>query len=184
MVCTQDASLAARMRKLKGQGVDPKCHYFFDEVGYNYRMTNLAAAIGVAQLERFDELYQKREQVRRWYDALFDEVGLNIKCQVIPQEAHPVTWMYGIVLDHEQGVTRDEMRTHLADRGIETRPFFHSLSRLPIYQNARTDLHCLKSWSISQYGIMLPTHTQLSRSDVERIVSEVRCCFDTAIPIS
>jgi len=184
MVCTRDARLAQRVRKLKGQGVAPEHHYFFDEVGYNYRMTNLAAAIGVAQLERFAELYQKREKVRRWYDANFGESTVHIKRQLIPEDASPVAWMYGVVLDDELGVTRDEMRQHLADRRIETRPFFYPLSRLPIYDACRTDDKCPHSWHVSRRGIMLPTHTQLSRSDVARIVAEVRCCCDAGVTLS
>jgi perosamine synthetase len=173
MVCTGDDRLAARVRKLKGQGADPARHYWFDEVGYNYRMTNLACAVGLAQLERFEELRDRRERVRRWYLEALSEEDLPLIVQQTQPQAEAVLWMQGVVLEDAAPAEREELRRGLAAAGIETRPFFPSLSSLPIYDDCPTDAGCPVSRHLGERGIMLPTHTQLERDDVRRIVAAV-----------
>jgi perosamine synthetase len=173
MVCTADDRLAARVRKLKGQGADPARHYWFDEVGYNYRMTNTACAVGLAQLERFEELRDRRECVRQWYQEALDEEGLSVIVQQAPPQAEAVLWMQGLVLEEAAPADSEELRQGLAEAGIETRPFFPSLSSLPIYDGCRNDRGCPVSRWLGECGAMLPTHTRLSEEDVRRIVVAV-----------
>ena len=181
MVCTDDDRLAARVRKLRGQGVNPDRPYWFDEVGYNYRMTNLACAIGLAQLERFQELRARRARVRACYDDLLSRSDLPIARQQTPAQAEAVDWICGVVLDEELAVSRDEVAERMARAGIETRPFFHPLSSLPIYRGCRTDGGCPHSRRLGNRGLMLPTHTQLAREDADRVVEALRIALE--IPV-
>jgi perosamine synthetase len=171
MVCTNSSDLAARVRKLRGQGADPRRHYWFDEIGYNYRLTNLACAIGLAQLERFEELRKARETVRSWYDSALRAADLDLIVQHAAPAARPVLWMYGVLLGDAFPMDRDALRRRLSEAGIETRPFFHSLSSLPIYKGCRSDRGCPNARRLGQRGIMLPTHTRISHDDVQRVVS-------------
>lgn len=171
MVCTDDPKLAKRIRTLRGQGVDPSRDYWFDEVGYNYRMTNLACAIGLAQLERFDQLRAKREQVRAAYEDRIKRSALPVRLQGTTPYARPVTWMLGAVF--EENVPRDSIRRVLAAAGIETRPFFPPMHTLPMYSDARTDDSCPVSTTLGRQGVMLPTHTKLLDADIKLIVESI-----------
>ena len=171
MVCTGDDRLASRIRKLKGQAADADRHYWFDEVGYNYRMTNLACAIGLAQLARVEEISTKRALVKSWYDEGLSELKALVKVQHCPPQADPAWWIVGAVLDEAARADRDTLCERLEEEGIETRPFFPALSSLPLYQGCRTDGGCPVARGLGERGVMLPTHTKLSRDDVQRVVS-------------
>ena len=95
MVTTSDPDLESRLRQLRGQGQDPKRRYWFPIVGFNYRMTNIAAAIGLAQLEGVDRHLAKRREVRTWYDERLDGVeGLRLPVRM--PSAAPVDWLYTV----------------------------------------------------------------------------------------
>ncbi len=170
MVCTSDPAIAERVRTLRGQAALVDRPYWFDEVGYNYRLTNLACAIGLAQVERFEELKAKRIRVRGWYERAIRDAELPLALQDAPVGADVVPWMVGVVLSADSPVGRDELMRRLASEGIETRPFFHPLHALPMYRRAKTDGGCPMSAQVGARGLMLPTHTKLSESDVRQIV--------------
>ena len=184
MVCTNREALAVRVRKLRGQGVDPNRHYWFDEIGFNYRMTNLACAIGLGQVERFEELHRARETVRTWYDELLDTGDLPLIRQGHPAESSPVLWIYGVVLEPGVEPGRDELRRRLSDAGIETRPFFHALNTLPMYRHCRNDGACRISQTLGERGIMLPTHSRLAREDVEYVVGALGAALGQPLGVS
>ena len=183
MVCTNCTDIAERVRKLRGQGVDPSRHYWFDEIGFNYRMTNLACAIGLGQLERFEELHRARETVRTWYDGLLDTGGLPLIRQGHLAESSPVLWIYGVVVESGVEPGRDELRRRLSDAGIETRPFFHAVNTLPMYRHCRDDGGCPISQSLGQRGIMLPTHSRLACEDVEYVVGALGAALGQALGV-
>ncbi len=170
MVCTNDGALAARMRSLRGQGVDPNHAYWFTETGYNYRLTNLACALGLAQLERFEALRHKREAVRAWYERMIQDADAPLEIQRATPQTQAVLWMFGVLLARDAPVSRDEARRRLADSGIETRPFFHPIHTLPMFADARTDQGCPVCADLAGRGLMLPTHTGLTPQDVQRVV--------------
>ena len=173
MVCTDDETLARRVRKLRGQGVDPRNAYWFDEIGYNYRMTNLSCAIGLGQLERFDQLRARREEVRGWYERSIEKSGAPLVCQRATPSSRSVHWMFGAVLKRDVPIERDALRTALARSGVETRPFFHPIHSLPPYAKARNDEGCRVSTKLGERGIMLPTHTKLTQADVAKVIESV-----------
>jgi perosamine synthetase len=167
-VTTDDDELAARLRLLRGQGMDPKRRYWFPVVGFNYRMTNVAAAIGCAQLEQLPEFLARRQEISARYDTLLGGFpGLEIPW------THPratrVNWLYTVLLgDHLSADDRDRVMALMAEDGIETRPVFHPMHTLPPY--AQEDTFPV-STMLGRRGVSLPTHVNLSDDDLQ-VVAE------------
>ncbi len=169
MVVTDDAELAARLRLLRGQAVSPDRCYWHNEVGFNYRMTNVAAAIGCAQMEKIDDHLARRQQVASWYfSALDGHRDLFLLPDSAPN-AHHCYWMFSVVMRSAISASRDDLISQLAECGIETRPIFYPVHWMPPYQEA------VGTYPVAEYhsrrGISLPTHGRLTEEDV-RYVSE------------
>jgi perosamine synthetase len=172
ITCDNDA-LVDRMRQLRGQGMDPKRRYWFPIVGYNYRMTNVAAAIGCAQLERVNELIAGRIRIAAEYDARLApkaaELGMQLPARA--RWAKHVHWLYCIRVPKSK---RDPLMAHLAEQKIETRPFFPPMHVLPMYRGAK---HGAGPFPVAEElaatGINLPTWHAMKSADVERVSSEV-----------
>jgi perosamine synthetase len=167
MVTTNDDALAAKLRLFRGQGMDPNRRYWFPVIGYNYRMTNIAAAIGVAQMETIDKALASRVELARWYN----EALANFEDQlVLPKQlpwAKHVFWMYTIYLRKGDESNREKVRQHLDEMGIETRPVFYPMHILPPY--AEDSAYPVADlWA--PRGINLPAHQDLTQNDVQRIV--------------
>ena len=113
----------------------PERRYWHDEVGFNYRMTNLQAAVGLAQMERIDEFVARKRTIAERYTARLSAVrGL-----MLPVERPGYTnvyWMVSVVIGEDYALSRDDLILALRDRGIDSRPFFHSLDTLPPYAAA------------------------------------------------
>ncbi len=165
MIVTDDAALAARMRQIKGQGMDPQRRYWFPMIGYNYRMTNIEAAIGLAQLEQVDWHIERRRENARWYREFLRDCRALILMPELPWAAS-VFWLFSVVLKTETGISRDDVMTRLCDHGIETRPFFYPLHTLPVYaEQAQYPV----AEMLAAHGINLPSSAKLARADVEYI---------------
>lgn len=174
MVITNNMELADKMRLLKGQGMDPNRRYWFNITGYNYRMTNIEAAIGLAQLENIEELIQSRQQVAAWYmEELKDEFeqGL-ISFQVTTPKAKTVWWMFSILLEQDCRVKRDHLMELLHVDGIETRPLFYPMHMMPAFEDTNAD--CPVSEDIALRGMNLPTHALLKREDIQYICDKIK----------
>jgi len=164
MVTTNDDHLASRVRFLKDHAMDPHRRYFHPEVGYNYRMTNLQAALGCAQLERAEELLAKRRRVMDAYrEALsgLDGVQLNPRAPW----AEPVPWMVCLVQDR---VPTNVLAARLREHGIDTRPFFVPMHELPAFRCSHR-LADSASRMLATRGLNLPSAPRLVSSDVHRI---------------
>lgn len=173
MVTTDDDRLAARLRLLRGQGMDPQRRYWFPEVGYNYRMTNIAAAIGLAQLENIDAHLRTRKTVAKLYDDKLKDLSEFV---ILPETSHwadHVFWMYTIMLRDEVKKSRDEVMALMEMDGIETRPVFYPMHVLPPYRDDTPGKFPNADFCSSR-GINLPTHGRLSESDIDRIVGSLR----------
>lgn len=162
MVVTNDRDLAQRARHLRGQGVSPTRTYWHDVIGFNYRMTNVAAAIGCAQLERIDETLDAKRQLARSYERLLGGTK-GVAIQDDPPWARPVYWMNCILVAPQR---RDPLMAFLAGEGIETRPFFFPAHTLPMYL---TDQQFPQAERIGASGINLPSFPTLKPDEVERI---------------
>jgi perosamine synthetase len=168
MVVTNDENLAFRIRQLKGQGQDPTKRYWFPIVGYNYRMTNISAAIGLAQLEKADWHIAKRREVASLYQKRLSGIAILYLQPELPF-AKNVYWMNCIVLHPETKISRDELMRELLDRGIETRPFFFPIHTLPAYASLETNNPYPIAKSVSSRGINLPSSAKLSFDEVNYV---------------
>ncbi|WP_029138211.1 DegT/DnrJ/EryC1/StrS family aminotransferase [Nakamurella lactea] len=169
-VTTNDAALADRLRLLRGQGMDPQRRYWFPVVGYNYRMTNIAAAIGLAQLEDIDRKIARRRELAAAYDRLLaDQPGIRIP--VAPPWSESVNWLYTVHLDVDSDGQRDRVIAAMAADRIETRPVFYPMHQMPPYSEPEANYPVADR--LAATGISLPTHTQLRDTDIERICERV-----------
>jgi perosamine synthetase len=173
MVTTDREDLALKMEHLKGQGMDLKRRYWFTTIGYNYRMTNVAAAIGLAQLEKADWHLERHHEVARWYRA-----GLKDCASIQWQEEEPwavhAHWIVTIYLPGIQACQRDVIREKLAEAGIETRPVFYPLHILPPYRDGHGSRPLPVCEKLAESGINLPTSAGLSRDDVDYVCENLK----------
>jgi len=168
MVVTDDDDLARRTRMIKGQGQDFDRRYWFPILGYNYRMTNLAAAIGLAQLERADwHLERHRANAAAYRAALAGRPEFRFAVER-PGTRH-AHWITGVVLDDCVPVSRDAVMARLADAGIETRPFFPPMHRLPIHAAAAGGRSFPVADRLSDRGLMLPSSAALSPEEIATV---------------
>ena len=160
MLATNDDTLYDRIQHFKGQGLAKYREYWHDVIGYNYRMTNICAAIGLAQLERIEETLLKKRKIVDWYVAHLDlsKVGYH-------EEAHDVYhsyWVLSILVNDPN--LREPLRRHLSDLGIETRPVFYPVHTMPMY--AREFVRFPNAEKIGWRGISLPSYPDLTEADV------------------
>jgi perosamine synthetase len=166
MVTTSDPKLNSAMRLLRGQGMDPERRYWFTEVGFNYRMTNIQAAIGLAQLEMFETHKRDRANVARLYMSMLEPLGDFIEIPPAAEWATPVYWTYVILL-REPRLNRDKVMEELLLAGVETRPVFYPMHVLPPYRDARGRFPSANE--IAARGICLPMHGQLTEEHISYI---------------
>lgn len=172
MVLTDDSATAAAARSLRNQAFQPEARFVHSTLGFNYRMTNLQAAVGVAQVRRIEQLVaRKRENAAHYRRLLANVPGLRL-----PPEApwaRSVFWMFAVLVEDDFGLDRDAVMRALADRGIETRPFFVPLHRQPLYATLFADRPCPVADWVSARGLYLPSGTGLTPSEIERVVQAV-----------
>jgi perosamine synthetase len=176
MVTTNDGDLAAKLRLYRGQGLDPGRRYWHPVVGYNYRMTNIAAALGLAQLEQIEELMGARARLADWYRLKLDRLADKLALQAAKSWTRPVLWMQIVMLRHGGEAERDGVMRKLDAAGIETRPVFYPMHLLPPYLEDAT-LYPNATRCASR-GINLPTHGNLTEADVERICQALEASID------
>jgi perosamine synthetase len=172
MIVTDNDEFAYKMRMLKGQGQDPNRRYWFNEVGYNYRMTNIEAAIGLAQLENIDSHISARKKVTEWYMDEFESISDFINFQQITPKAENVWWMFSILVNDKSAIGRDELMLKLLEDGIETRPIFYPMHIMPPYYDKNAG--CPVSAKIAAAGLNLPTHAKLSRENISFICGKIK----------
>jgi len=166
MVVTSHEDLAQRCRHLRGQGVSPTRTCWHDVIGFNYRMTNLVAAIGVAQLERVDDVLARKRQVAQLYRKRLESLP-GLRFQKEADWATSVWWMVSILVDPR---VRNGLMAFLADSGVETRPFFFPAHELPIYP--RTQRYPVAEL-LGASGINLPSYPELSEEHIDTICALV-----------
>jgi perosamine synthetase len=166
MVTTDDDELAAKLRLYRGQGMDPNRRYWHPVIGYNYRMTNIAAAIGCAQLERVDGALTQRKRLASWYSSELSQIP-SLVLPVQKDYAEHVYWMYTVLLPECSAKARDLVRDFLDSRGVETRPVFYPMHLLPPY--GEDPARYPKATQISARGLNLPTHELVTEADVAYI---------------
>lgn len=172
MVTTNDPELDYDIRILKGQGQDPARRYWHIKVGYNYRMTNIEAALGLAQLECIEWHLAKRREIAAWYTERLQSCRY-IQFPVVPAQAATVTWLYSVLFRDFSAAQRNEIIEKLDGYGIETRPFFYPMHTMPMNEPFCHGKSFPVAAQISAAGINLPTWPGLSEDDVDRVCNRL-----------
>ncbi|MBI4957061.1 MAG: DegT/DnrJ/EryC1/StrS family aminotransferase [Myxococcales bacterium] len=171
MVTTDDDALAARLRLLKDHGMRPERRYFHTELAWNYRMTNLQAALGVAQLEQAADFIAQKRRIFGWYR---EELGArtDLELNVERPGARNVYWMTSVVLGARAAASRDGVAAELRAAGVDNRPFFVPMSELPHLAHyrkvGRGADDCPVARRLGARGLNLPSGCGLSEPDVRR----------------
>lgn len=174
-VTTADPALADRMRLLRGQGMDPQRRYWFPVLGYNYRMTNLCAALLCAQLDRAEDIIAGRDRVVSGYEEQLAGVPM-LTAQPTRPDVRRGPWMASFLVGEAGEKTlRDRLARRLAQLGVDTRPFFVPIHELPAHRqkgdfSVTTDL--------SRRGINFPTYVDMDEPAVKAVTHRIRHCLD------
>lgn len=177
MVVTNDSNLASRLRFLKDHGMSPKRRYYHSELAFNYRMTNIQAALGLAQLEQIDLFIEKKQQILDWYRE--DLVDLsNISFNPGLSLSKSVNWLTCLLLQDDFPISREILGKELRSKGIDWRPFFipmHELPHLSKYKRFGDNVrNCTISSKISSQGMNLPSGCNLTRSSISYVTDCIK----------
>jgi len=174
MVLTSDSKMAERAASYRNLCFRPERRFYHSELGHNFRMTNLQAAVGVAQMDRIEKFVQIKRRLGQYYRERLTEIE-GIKCQVEKPWAKTVYWMYCIELDSNLGLDAAEMMRELGRRGIGTRPFFLGLQEQPalhglgLFKGERYPV----TERIARQGLYLPSGLTLTEKQVDEVVAAV-----------
>ncbi|MBA4392555.1 MAG: aminotransferase DegT [Desulfobacca sp.] len=182
MVVTNDPALADKARRLKDLAHAPGKRFLHTDLGFNYRMTNLQAALGVAQLKKINTHIKKKRWIAREYmKGLKRITGLRLPIE--QPWAKSVYWMFGVLVEPEFGLGRDELMNQLRIRGIETRSFFVPMHRQPVFnssvKNSRTFGPYPVAEAISEQGFYLPSGLTISRDQIQYVCHQIENIFET-----
>jgi len=167
---TDDGEAAARVRYLATQARQPAAHYEHTEIGYNYRMSNLLAAVGRAQLTRLPQMLARRRELRELYRARFEQVP-GVRIFGGDDDAEDNTWLTAILVDPEvTGWRAADLGTYLAEHNIESRPLWKPMHLQPAFRDARARVSGV-SQRLFETGLSLPSGSLLSARDRDRVFS-------------
>jgi perosamine synthetase len=175
MVITNNADLAERARALKDMAHSHDRRFLHLEVGFNFRMTNVQAAIGVAQLENIERFVEMRRANAHIYNSCLNSLpGIDLPAE--EEWAKNTYWMYSIVVGDEFGVSRDELAALLLERGIETRPFFVPMNQQPFLMDLGLFVgeNYPQADELSRRGLNLPSGNGLTRKQIKYVSDVIR----------
>ena len=172
MILTDDQDLAEKAHYLTTQAKDDKVRYIHDEIGYNYRLTNIQAALGVAQLEQLPEFLKRKKKIHRHYLEAVDAIeGLAIAG--VPSYADNNHWLNLVQIDSDKyEEDREELMTHLNKNGIQVRPMWtlnHLQKPYKEYQSYKIE----RSMRVVGTSLCLPSSTNLNREDIDSIIKSL-----------
>ncbi|MDZ4169191.1 MAG: DegT/DnrJ/EryC1/StrS family aminotransferase [Coriobacteriia bacterium] len=174
MVLTNDDALANRLRSGRNLCFRDDRRFWHTEEGHNFRLTNVQAAIGLGQVERIDELVAAKRRVGARYTELL--AGLPLRLPVERGWAQNVYWMYGVVLADEADMDATEFAARLAQRGVQTRPFFVGMHEQPVF--LERGLFAGERYPVAEhlarYGLYLPSGLALTSEQQDEVVAAVR----------
>ncbi|HLZ29322.1 MAG TPA: DegT/DnrJ/EryC1/StrS family aminotransferase [Chloroflexota bacterium] len=174
MLLVDDDDLAERARRMRNLGFQPGRRFLHAELGFNFRLTNLQAALGVTQIDRIADIVERKRRMGQAYtERLSEMAGLTL--QVQQPWAKSVYWMYGLVVGEETGLDAAEFGRRLASLGVETRPFFLGMHEQPVLQ-AR-GLFAGESYPVAEriarQGLYLPSGLALDEAQIEQVCRAV-----------
>lgn len=168
MVVTNDATIYDRLVHFKGQGLAKHREYWHDTIGFNYRMTNIQAAIGLAQLEQVETFLSQKRQVAMWYKEFLKDLPVEFHNE--SKDVYHSYWMISILVEKPQ--LRDRLREYLQRKGIETRPTFYPIHTMPVYAQSFSKHSTAEN--IASRGINLPSYPTLSQNDITYICKSIK----------
>lgn len=184
MCLTNNPELAEKMKRLRNHAFDlPR--FIHKEIGFNYRLTNVQAAIGTAQVENADMLVEARRNIGLKYNKLLS----NVKGLILPIEkpyAKNVYWMYAVLLTDEISLSKEEVMQKLKEKGIDTRSFFIPMHKQPVYYNKtiKNSPDCSGQFPIAEKigsrGFYLPSSSDLTDEEINRVVSSLKEIIQTS----
>ena len=163
MCVTNSEELYHKMRLLRDHGMSKEKKYWHDEVGFNYRMTNLQAAIGCAQLEKIEAILKQRVELENKYRNSFEKIS-HINFQTIDPRRQKITWLVSVLAKEGE---RDLHLKNLMESNVDVRPFFYSLGSMPLYKEYLFSNK--NSLDVSRRGINLPTHQNVGSFEINKI---------------
>ena len=170
MCVTNSKQLAERMRILRDHGMNPHRRYWHDVVGFNYRMTNMQAAVGVAQLSKVDKFVEKRREIAGLYSSRLNGIEGIVLSPEMPWAKH-VYWMYSILVQDNFGIDRDELMNRLELKGVETRPLFYPVHMMPPHKKSES---IAVAEELSRKGVSLPSSINLTAEQVKYVADVIR----------
>lgn len=178
MVLTDKPELAERLRSLRNLCFQPQRRFYHEELGFNFRLTNIQAAIGLAQLERMDEIVAHKQWMGQEYTCQLGDIK-ELQLPVEEPWARSVYWMYGVVLSEETGMDAIQFAQKLLERGVETRPFFLGMHKQPVFNNGRVFQE--ESYPIvemlGRQGLYLPSGLSLNKDQLLNVCDAVHEVF-------
>jgi len=174
MVATSSPELHERAWKYKSQGVSRKREYWHESLGFNFRMTNLCAAIGLAQVERADWLLAEKRKIAVWYREHLEDTPVQMQTE--PENVHHSYWLVSILCPQADSV--GPMRDALATAGVETRPVFLPAHSMPIYTDGQQRFPIAEDIAIR--GLSLPSWPGLEEKDITFITDVIKRFHDSA----
>lgn len=182
MVVFRERPVRDRAKMLRDHGMSPERRYWHNEVGYNYRLTNVQSAIGLAQMEKIEFFVERK----RWLAQQYNKRLSNIEFLQLPTEkenVHNSYWMYTIILLTPLAKKRDELINLLMQSGIESRPVFYPMHRMPPYESFAIEGESyFVSNSLSDGGINLPSSVYIEEKEVQRVCSLIHAFLQRNIP--
>ncbi len=177
MVLFKDKETYNRAKKLRDHGMSPIKRYWHDEVGFNYRMTNMQGAIGVAQMERVDVFVNSKKHIAETYNKSLSKIpGITTPPQA--EWANSSYWLYTLVIDPSVVINRDELMKKLLLNGVETRPVFYPLHEMPPYRQYGLGNYPVSDY-VSKNGMSLPSSVGLTDQILNTITKVLETVFKT-----
>lgn len=180
MILTDNDQLAERCMSLRNLCFKKDVRYVHDEIGYNYRFTNLQAAVGLAQIERLDEFIKKKRTIGKFYTEALKDIEEIILPQESDENSENIYWVYGIVLRDDIKLNNREICNLLANEGIGTRTFFWCIHEQPVYN--RDGLFLGEAYPVSERlarkGFYLPSGLTLSPDQIQQVAYVLRKVID------
>jgi len=184
MVLTDSNELAARCRKLRNLAFEPdKPRFVHYELGWNYRMTNMQAALGLAQLEKIEEHINKKRLIGKKYNEGFKDLeGIQLPLDKTKYSEN-IYWVYGIVLNRELKIKAKDMMQKLAQKKVGTRPFFYPMHLQPVFNNMGLFINekYPVAENLAEYGFYLPSGLGLSSEEQEEVIIRFKDCMNDVL---
>lgn len=176
MFVTQDPTLYERVLTLSnhGRARGQTKQFWPDVVGYKYKMSNLQAAVGCAQVERIEMLIARKREILQAYRQLLQDLS-GVQLNPEPPGTVNGAWMPTVVFDEATGITREALQQAFAAENIDARVFFHPLSSLPMFEDCPANRH---AWSIPGRAINLPSYHDMTEQEIGRVAAVVRAMME------